>query len=90
MASCLVNNADKTTVKVRLLNPMKNEVTIPPKTVLGLAQQYQNDVVPMFFTEGNNTGSLSNVQRITQDNTPMDRGRKRYIRNIGDKKRETL
>ena len=66
---------------------MKNEVTIPPNTVLGFAQQYQNDVVPMFFTEGNNTGSLSNVQRITLDNNPMDRGRKQYIRNIGDKKK---
>ena len=88
MATCLVNVADNTTVKVRLLNPMKNEVTIPPNTVLGFAQQYQNDVVPMFDTEGNNTGNLSNVRRITLDNTPMHRGRKRYIRNLGDEKKK--
>ncbi|CAC5386997.1 unnamed protein product [Mytilus coruscus] len=51
MASCLVDPSQTVTNKVRLLNPLNNEIEIVQNTVLGIAEEIEGSPIPLFNEE---------------------------------------
>ena len=64
LAACLVDVGDSATVKIRLLNPCLDDVIIPPYTILGYAQPYESETIPLFNTESDDTCNRNRVRRI--------------------------
>ena len=64
LAACLVDVGDSATVKIRLLNPCWDDVIIPPYTILGYAQPYKSETIPLFDTESDDTCNRNRVRRI--------------------------
>ena len=51
IANCIVNLADNATVKIRVMNPNIDEISIKQDTVLGLAHRSIKQVTPLFDSE---------------------------------------
>ena len=64
MASCLVNVADTTTVKVRAMNTYSEPMSIKQDSVLDSVQPYHDETPVLLKTEGENPDHFGQVRRI--------------------------
>lgn len=68
MADCLVNAYDNTTVKVRVINPFSEPVSIKQDTVVGQACRLRNAPVPLLEVEGDDVTNSSHIRSIVFEN----------------------
>ena len=64
MASCLVNVADNTTVKVRVLNPTKDPVSIKQDAVLGHAHAVHQTPQCLMLAESGDSDDFTSIRRV--------------------------